>query len=90
MRTRDVTTTIYRGHNIAINPSNQSEEALTDAFMVLEPSANPMFTVTLHTHPRNEIKKYETEDAARGAAMQLARAWIDQYLEQARNHGALD
>ena len=80
MGTRDVTTTVYRGHNIAINPSGKPDEALTDAFMILEPSANPMFTVTLHEHPRDQIRTYGTEDEAKDAAMKLARAWIDDRL----------
>lgn len=81
MEERQVKTTVYRGHNIAINPSNRADEALTDAFMVLEPSANPMFTTTLYEHPRDQIKTYSSKEAARDAAMRLARDWIDKHLD---------
>jgi hypothetical protein len=80
MESRTVTTTEYRGHNIAINPSGNADEALTDAFMIFEPSANPMFTRTLYEHPRDQIRTYSTEDEAKAAAMQLARVWLDQHL----------
>ena len=80
MGTRGVTTTVYREHNIAINPSGKPDDALTDAFMILEPTVNPMFTVTLHEHPRDQVKTYATEDEAREAALTQARAWIDAHL----------
>ena len=80
MGTQDVSTTVYREHNIAINPSGKPDGALTDAFMILEPSVNPMFTVTLYEHPRDQVKTYATEDEARDAALAQARAWIDAHL----------
>jgi len=80
MGTRDVDTIVYRDHNILINPSGKPDTALTDAFMILEPSANPMFTQTLYEHPRDKIKTYGTEDEAKTAAMALARAWLDAHL----------
>lgn len=82
METGDVAITDYRGHNIAINPSNLPETACTDAFAILEPSANPMFMAWLHEHPSDEVKEYPSEEEARSAAMQLARAWIDAHLDQ--------
>lgn len=82
METRDVKTTNYRDHNIAINPSNLPESAFTDAFAILEPSANPMFTTWLHEHPAEEIREYATEEDAYSAAMQLAHAWIDAHLDE--------
>ena len=76
------TSPAYCGLNIVINPSGTPAGGLTDAFMVLEPSENPMFTVTLHEHPRDQIKTYPTEAEARDAALQLARTWIDEHLKK--------
>lgn len=70
----------YRGLHIVINPSGTPAGGLTDAFMVLEPSENPMFTVTLHEHPRGQVKTYPTQAEARDAALQLARTWIDGHM----------
>jgi hypothetical protein len=77
-----VTTAEYRGHNIAIHPSGKPDDALTDAFMIFEPSANPMFTRTLYEHPREEIRTYGSEDEAKSAALRLAQAWIDEHLSR--------
>jgi hypothetical protein len=82
MGTQDATNTEYCGYNIAINPSSKPDEALSDAFLILEPSTNPMFTATLYEHPRDAVKTYATQDEARDAAMQLAREWIDKYMAQ--------
>jgi hypothetical protein len=73
---------MYREHNIAIHPSGKPGDKLTDAFMILEPTTNPMFTRTLYEHPQNQIKTYASEDEAREAALQLARAWIDARLDK--------
>jgi hypothetical protein len=77
-----VTTAEYRGHNIAIHPSGKPDDALTDAFMILEPSANPMFTRTLYEHPREQIQTYGSEDEAKDAALRLAQAWLDEHLSR--------
>lgn len=82
MASTDASTADYRGHNIAIHPSGTPDEALTDAFMVMEPSANPMFTRTLYAHPRDQRKTYATQEQAREAALALARAWIDARLDK--------
>lgn len=80
MVSRDAISTDYRGYNIAINPSGKRDNALTDAFMIFEPTVNPMLTRTLYEHPLDKIKTYGTEDEARNAAIQLAREWLDKYL----------
>lgn len=82
MGTEDATNAAYCGYNIAINPSGKPDEVVTDAFIILEPSTNPMFTATLYEHPQDAIKRYGTQDEARDAAMQLAREWIDKYMAQ--------
>jgi hypothetical protein len=82
MGTSDDNTAMYREHSIVIHPSGKPEDSLTDAFMILEPTTNPMFTRTLYVHPQNQIKTYGTQDEARNAAMQLARAWIDGRLDK--------
>jgi hypothetical protein len=61
MGTQDATNTEYCGYNIAINPSSKPDEALSDAFLILEPSTNPMFTATLYEHPRDAVKTYATQ-----------------------------
>jgi hypothetical protein len=82
MENQESSTTVYCGYYIAINPSNKPDEVLTDAFLILEPSTNPMFTATLYEHPGDAVKTYATQDEARQAALQLAREWIDKYLSQ--------
>jgi hypothetical protein len=82
MGTSAASTATYRDHDIAIHPSGRPGDALTDAFIILEPTTNPMFTRTLYEHPRDQIKTYGTEDEAREAALQLARAWIDARLDK--------
>lgn len=82
MEARGVMTAVYREHNIAIHPSGKPDDALTDAFMILEPTANPMFTRPLHEHPQDQIKTYRTQEEAREAALKLARAWIDARLDK--------
>jgi hypothetical protein len=82
MGSQDVSPAVYRGLNIVLNPSGEPH-ALTDAFLILEPSINPMFASTLYEHPRADIKTYETKEAARDAAMNLAHAWIDARLHKA-------
>lgn len=82
MGTNAASTASYREHDIAIHPSGRPEDSLTDAFMILEPTTNPMFTRTLYEHPRDQIKTYATEDEAREAALQQARAWIDARLDK--------
>ena len=77
--------TDYREHTILFNPSGKTEDALTDAFMILEPSANPMFSAVLYEHPSEKIQAYGTEQDAYDAAMTQARAWIDAYLDGARS-----
>lgn len=79
--------TDYREHTILFNPSGKTDDALTDAFMILEPSVNPMFSAMLYEHPSDKIRAYGTEQAAYDAAMAQARAWIDARLDGAR-HGA--
>jgi hypothetical protein len=50
--------------------------------MILEPSANPMFTRTLYEHPREQIQTYGSEDEAKDAALRLAQAWLDEHLSR--------
>lgn len=85
MGTSAASTASYREHDIAIHPSGRPEDSLTDAFMILEPTTNPMFTRTLYEHPRDQVKTYGTEDEARGAALRQARAWIDARLDKPVN-----
>ena len=82
METQDANTTVYRDHTILIHSSGKPGDALTDAFMILEPTTNPMFTRALHEHPHDQIKTYGTEDEARESALKLARAWIDARLDK--------
>ena len=82
METQDANTAVYRDHTIVIHSSGKPGDALTDAFMILEPTTNPMFTRTLHERPRDQVKTYATEPEARDAAMKLARAWIDARLDK--------
>lgn len=82
METQDANTAVYRDHTIVIHSSGKPGDALTDAFMILEPTTNPMFTRTLHEHPHDQVKTYATEAEARDAAMKLARAWIDARLDR--------
>jgi acetylornithine/succinyldiaminopimelate/putrescine aminotransferase len=82
MATQGVITAVYREHDIAIHPSGKPEDALTDAFMIFEPTTNPMFTRTLYEFPHDQVKTYGTEDEAKEAAMKLARAWIDARLDK--------
>jgi hypothetical protein len=82
MGTQGVITAVYREHDIAIHPSGKPEDACTDAFMILEPTTNPMFTRTLYELPHDQVQTYATEEEARDAAMQLARAWIDARLDK--------
>jgi len=82
MGTSAASTATYREHDIAIHPSGRPEDSLTDAFIILEPTTNPMFTRTLYEHPHEQIKTYGSEDEAREAALQLARAWIDARLDK--------
>lgn len=82
MGTQGVITAVYREHDIAIHPSGKPEDARTDAFMILEPTTNPMFTRTLYELPHDQVQTYATEEEARDAAMRLARAWIDARLDK--------
>jgi len=82
MGTQGVITATYREHDIAIHPSGKPEDRLTDTFMILEPTANPMFTRTLYEYPQDQIRTYGSEDEAKEAAMTLARAWIDARLDK--------
>lgn len=83
MGSQDLSPAVYRGLNIVLNPSGEPHGALTDAFMILEPSVNPMFASTLYAHPRADIKTYDTKEQARDAAIKLAHAWIDARLDKA-------
>lgn len=82
METRVCPSTVYRDHTILFNPSGTDEGAMSDAFMILEPSANPMFTSMLYEHPRDRIQAYGTQEAAYDAAIEQARRWIDAYLDE--------
>jgi hypothetical protein len=82
MGTRVHPSTVYREHNIVFNPSGKTGDALCDAFMILEPTANPMFTSILYEHPREKIQVYSTDEEAYDSAMTLARAWIDAHLDR--------
>jgi hypothetical protein len=82
MESHDANSTVYRGHNIVINPSGTSGNALTDAFLILKPTINPMLTSTLYERPRGEVKAYATAAEARDAAITQARAWIDARLDR--------
>lgn len=72
-------TSLYRGFNIAVNPSGKAKDARTDAFSIFEPGAHPMNTVTLHEYPGKV--EYNTEAEAHDAAMAKAREWIDAHLK---------
>lgn len=72
--------TEYREHHIVFNPSGNADGACADAFMILEPSPNPMFTSVLYEHPKDEIETYGTEEEAYRSAITRAQAWIDARL----------
>lgn len=76
----------YREHDIVFNPSGNPEKALSDGFMILEPSMNPMLTAVLYEHSQAQIKSYGTEEEAYAAAMTQARAWIDARLDRVKMH----
>jgi hypothetical protein len=82
MGTPGVITAVYREHDIAIHPSGNPEDSHTDAFMIFEPTTNPMFTRTLYELPHDQVQTYGTEEQAKEAAMKLARAWIDARLDK--------
>ncbi|RYE78373.1 MAG: hypothetical protein EOO80_08745 [Oxalobacteraceae bacterium] len=81
METRVCPSTVYREHTILFNPSGTEDGAVSDAFMILEPSANPMFTSMLYEHPKDQVQVYGTEAAAYDAVMAQAKRWIDAYLD---------
>lgn len=85
MESRVRPSTVYREHNIVFNPSGKTDDALADAFMILEPSTNPMFTSMLYEHPKDRIQMYGTEEEAYDAAMTQARAWIDAHLDRRKS-----
>jgi len=80
METRVCPSTVYREHTILFNPSGQADDALSDVFMILEPTVNPMLTSVLYEQPRDKVQAYGTEEQAYDAAMAQARSWIDAYL----------
>jgi hypothetical protein len=82
MESRVCQSTVYREHTILFNPSGTTNDALSDAFMILEPSANPMFTSVLYEHPRDQVQTYGTEEEAYDAVMVQARRWLDTYLDE--------
>ncbi|MBD8672728.1 hypothetical protein IFT60_05060 [Massilia sp. CFBP 13721] len=71
----------YRAHDIVFNPSGKADDACADAFMILQPSPNPMFSSVLYEHPRDKIRTYDTAEDARRAAIAQAQAWIDARLD---------
>lgn len=73
--------TQYREHDIVFNPSGKADDACADAFMILQPSPNPMFSSVLYEHPRDKIRTYDTGEEARRAAIAQAKAWIDARLD---------
>jgi len=74
--------TVYREHTILFNPSGTTDGALSDAFMILAPSANPMFTSILYEHPRDQLQAYGSEEQAYDAVMAQARRWLDAYIDE--------
>jgi len=75
------TSSSYREHSIVFNPSGNSADALTDAFMILRPTENPMLISVLYEHSGDKVQTYSTEEEAYGAAMAQAHAWIDVHLD---------
>jgi hypothetical protein len=67
------------------NPSGNSADALTDAFMILRPTENPMLISVLYEHSGDKVQTYSTEEEAYAAAMAQARAWIDVHLDATGN-----
>jgi hypothetical protein len=82
MGTRVCPSTVYREHNIVFNPSGKTGDSLSDAFLILQPTANPMFTSVLYEHPKEKIQVYSTDEEAYDSAMRQARAWIDAHLDR--------
>jgi hypothetical protein len=82
MPTRVNSSTEYREHDIVFNPTGTPGDACQDAFMVLEPSPNPMFTSVVYEHPADQAQVHGTEEEAYDAAMAQARAWIDARLDR--------
>jgi hypothetical protein len=82
METRVYPSTVYREHTILFNPSGTEDGAVSDAFMILEPSVNPMFTSMLYEHPKDQVQTYGTEEEAYDATMAQARGWIDANLDK--------
>lgn len=82
MESRVCPSTAYREHTILFNPSGTTDDALSDAFMILAPSANPMFTSILYEHPKDQVQAYGSEEQAYDAVMVQARSWLDAYLDE--------
>lgn len=79
------TSSTYREHSIVFNPSGNSTNALTDAFMILTPTGNPMLISMLYEHSGDKVQTYSTEEEAYAAAMTQAHAWIDVHLDATAN-----
>jgi hypothetical protein len=80
MGTQDLRFTSYRGFDISTNPTGTVAGSLTDAFLIFEPSTNPMYTALRYEFPRKECKTYHTEHEAQHAAIETAHDWVDSWL----------
>jgi hypothetical protein len=76
--------TSYRVHDIGLNSSGRSDDARTSIFMILEPTANPMFISVLYEQAPYNVQIYDTDEQAYDAAMTQARAWLDAHLDASK------
>jgi hypothetical protein len=78
MESRNESSALYRGLTVIANPSGISQGALTDAFFILQATANPMYAVTLYELSANEINLRQRTRSAPGC--NASGQSLDRYL----------